>query len=124
MAVQHNVMRGICAGLRSSFWASHSDARASASWMDGRVSGNPRGVRKGRPSRVIVCHSFGVLPWGFNREDQDDVSLIDVCTPLADWVPSTPADIGEATDSVSLEEPFTIGVFAVGGAMAAMPTFL
>ena len=38
---------------------------------------------------------------------------------------NTPADIGDATEFVSsLEDPFTIGVFAVGGAMEAIPTFL
>jgi hypothetical protein len=45
---------------------------------------------------------------------------------VADCVPSTPADIGEATDSLSAVDPFTTPRVFVssGGEVAAIPTFL
>ena len=54
--MQHNVINGICAGRKCVFWASHSEAIASARWGEGMESGNPKGVRSVRPSSVIVYH--------------------------------------------------------------------
>lgn len=74
---------------------------------------------------MTVCHPLmGGLLCGFSSDDQEDPSLMDVCTPVADWVPSTPADIGESTDDSSVE-PFTVFVFdSSGGEVGAIPTFL
>ena len=107
MAVQHNVINGICAGCKYRFCESHSLAMASASGNDGRVRGRPRGVRNVRLSSVTVCQedscvllSLLLLSKGFNRADHDDGLDMVVFTPVALCVPSTPAEIGDCTTFV------------------------
>ena len=84
---------------------------------DGRVSGNPSGVRSGRLSSVTVCQSDdddegSLLVRFVRREDQLFVSDMVVLTPVALCVPSTPAEIGDATDAevdaLSSESPFFV----------------
>ena len=95
MAVQHNVINGICAGCKYFLWASHSDAIAKARVDDGSVNGRPSGVRMARPSSVTVCHDdVGVV---FRREDQREGFGIVTPTPVALCDPSTPAEIGDST---------------------------
>ena len=66
-------------------------------WAEGGLRGRPRGVRTTRPLRVTVCQSeMGIFPCGLRSEDQEEASFMAVCTPVALWVPSTPADIGDS----------------------------
>lgn len=126
MAVQHSVIRGICAGRRYFSWESHSDATARARLKDGRLKGRPRGVRNERPSSVTVCHpSIGAFPCGFRREDQAEESLMILLTPVALCVPSTPADMGDATDASFESAALTSSCLVpLGGWLVAIPTFL
>lgn len=70
------------------------------------MRGRPRGVRRARPSSVTVCHSMeeedGGDDCGCRREDQMEESGTVVVTPVALWVPSTPAEMGDSTVDVSL----------------------
>lgn len=77
-------------------------------------------MRSGRLSSVTVCHFF--LLYGFNREDQEEVLFMVMDTPVADWVPSTPADMGESTDSLSV--PLMFLLVSSGGGAGAIPTCL
>ena len=131
MAVQHNVINGICAGCKYSFCASHSVATASASGNEGSERGRPNGVRSLRLSSVTVYQLFDddVL-LGLRSDAQFDLLDMEVVTPVALCVPSTPAEIGDCT-SPSIEVLLLLDVVdvvkawsSVGGDVDAMLTCL
>jgi len=74
-----------------------------------------------RSSRVTVCHEEAADCCGCKSDDQLDVSETVVFTPVALLVPSTPAEMGDAT---ALLLPFGPGCSPEGGALGAMPTRL
>ena len=128
MVVQTNVMSGICAGCIVVFWSSHSDAMDSASGRDGTERGIPSGVFMVRPSSDIPYHvhvdvdvdvpCLGVRDVFMENRDGFSRDMFD-----ADWVPSTPAEIGLSMEELlSLSLPF--GKWSHGGDVGTTSTTL
>ena len=78
-------------------------ATASASGNEGRERGSPNGVRSLRLSSVTVYQLDDVELLGLRSDAQLVVLDIDVVTPVALCVPSTPGEIGDCTSFSSVE---------------------
>lgn len=90
-------------------------ATASANGKEGRDRGRPKGVRSLRLSSVTV-YQFDDVELGLRWDAQLVVFDIDVVTPVALCVPSTPAEIGDCTSSIELLFPLLLDVVIIDDA--------